>query len=179
MSLCIVVDGVEFFKRLAPRLLPCQCGMCVHCLRVVFFVTLRFPGWYTDASALAGTDLAFDSERHEYGCSHRFHRFVHTQTLCSPEVGYSCQAPLKVLFLRKFTPLKTPVTIIMIVSSQTLIIFSFIARMPAQELRSNPTTTGLLAHTGCGAVILAILLITLYVCERDAFLYLSKHNKSD
>lgn len=150
----------------------------VHC-KSGLVRDFAFSGWYTDASALAGSDLAFDSERHEYGCSYRFHRFVHTQTLCSPEVGYSRQAPLKVLFLGKFTPLKISVIIMVIVSSQALIVFSFVARMSAQALRSNPTTFGLLAHTACGAVILAILLVTLYVCERDAFLYLSKHNKSD
>ena len=46
-------------------------------------------------------------------------------------------------------------------------------------LRNNPTTAGLLAHTSCGAVILAILLVTIYKVERDAFLYLARHDKHD
>lgn len=60
-----------------------------------------------------------------------------------------------------------------------LVIFSIVARLSDQALRRDPSALGLLAHTGCGAIILAILLVTLYFYERDAFLYLSRHDKSD
>jgi hypothetical protein len=63
--------------------------------------------------------------------------------------------------------------------AQALVIFSIVARLSDRALRHDPTALGLLAHTGCGAIILAILLVTLYFYERDAFLYLSRHDKSD
>lgn len=62
---------------------------------------------------------------------------------------------------------------------QTLVVFSIVSRASAVMLRNNPTTAGLLAHTSCGAVILAILLVTIYKFERDAFLYLARHDKYD
>jgi len=37
----------------------------------------------------------------------------------------------------------------------------------------------LLSHTGCGGGILFILLVALYILERDAFKVLAKHDKSE
>jgi len=51
--------------------------------------------------------------------------------------------------------------------------------MSSEALRRNPATVNLLAHAGCGGIILSILLITLYIFERDAITVLAKHDKSD
>jgi hypothetical protein len=60
-----------------------------------------------------------------------------------------------------------------------LVVFSIVAHASARVLRRNPTSLALLAHTGCGAAILAVLLVTLYFNERDALLHLSRNDKGD
>ncbi|OUS49340.1 hypothetical protein BE221DRAFT_65387, partial [Ostreococcus tauri] len=62
---------------------------------------------------------------------------------------------------------------------RVLVVFSIVAHASARVLRRNPTSLALLAHTGCGAAILAVLLVTLYFNERDALLHLSRNDKGD
>jgi len=61
----------------------------------------------------------------------------------------------------------------------TLAVFSAVSRMSSEKLRRNPSTMNLLSHTGCGGGILFILLVALYILERDAFKVLAKHDKSE
>ena len=112
-----------------------------------------------------------------------FTSVVYTQALCEPKGERTLEVPLKIISFGTFDAAQTNQSITIYntepLYAQALVIFSIVARLSDQALRRDPTALGLLAHTGCGAIILAILLVTLYFYERDAFLYLSRHDKSD
>lgn len=135
-------------------------------------------GGHSTPSTFTRTGCAARGKRHEYVGTNCVYWRVHSPALPETEDEYEDQFALEnILYGKLKACLHGSKWTSDCFSTQVLAVFSAVSRMSSEKLRRNPNTVNLLAHTGCGGGILAILLVTLYIFERDALKVLAKHDK--